>query len=205
VGGIGRDKLNRRNRSHQQRHVHCPIIWTLGSDFQAFWADQLVRNSIEGIDLTIGDRMADQSPFSTSVIHHTGLRVADVKAATRWLTTMLGFRVEYEFEVAGYDFVWLSAADTKFPVIELIGGPLDKERQLPENFADLVKLSGWQHICLQVRDIEVCVSDLRRRGVKILIDVTGAVLRVAFIADPWGNVYELLEAAEPPSRPNLSK
>ena len=147
-----------------------------------------------------------ESPFSTSVIHHTGLRVADAEAATRWLTTMLGFHVEREFQVAGHDFVWLSAGDAKSPVIELIGGPMENERQLPENFSDLVKLSGWQHICLQVCDIEACVSDLRRREVKILIDVTGAVLRVAFIADPWGNVYELLKSADRPSpaRPSSS-
>jgi glyoxylase I family protein len=66
--------------------------------------------------------MTDQSPFSTSAIHHPGLRVPDAEAAKRWLTTMLGFRVEREFQFAGHDFVWLSASGAKFPVIELIGG-----------------------------------------------------------------------------------
>jgi catechol 2,3-dioxygenase-like lactoylglutathione lyase family enzyme len=54
--------------------------------------------------------MADQSPFSTSIIHHPGLRVEDAEAGKRWLTTMLGFRVEHEFQFAGHDFVWLSPA-----------------------------------------------------------------------------------------------
>lgn len=143
--------------------------------------------------------MVNQSPFSTSVIHHTGLRVSDAEAAKKWLTSMLGFRVEHEFQVAGHDFIWLSAGEAKSPVIELIGGSLENERQLPENFSDLVKIPGWQHVCLQVQEIEACVSNLRRRGVKIVIDVTGEVIRVAFIADPWGNVYELLEYAESPS------
>jgi catechol 2,3-dioxygenase-like lactoylglutathione lyase family enzyme len=139
--------------------------------------------------------MADQSPFSTGIIHHPGLRVEDAEAGKRWLTTMLGFRVEREFQFAGHDFVWLSAGGAKSPVIELIGGPLENERQLPENIPDMLKLAGWQHICLQVRDVKECVSDLRRRGVKVLIDVVDGAPGIAFIADPWGNVYELLEFA----------
>ena len=52
-------------------------------------------------------------------------------------------------------------------------------------------------LCLQVRNVEECVADLRRRGAKVLIDVmVGASgFKIAFIADPWGNLYELLELA----------
>jgi catechol 2,3-dioxygenase-like lactoylglutathione lyase family enzyme len=141
--------------------------------------------------------MADQSPFSTGIIHHIALRVEDVEAATKWLTTMLGFRVQREFQVADRDFVFLSPGGAETPVIELVGGPVD-ERQLPENIPDMMKLAGWHHICLQVRNVEQCVSDLRRRGVKIIIDGMDGppglgVEKVAFIADPWGNIYELLQ------------
>ena len=141
--------------------------------------------------------MADQSPFSTGIIHHIALRVEDVEAATKWLTTMLGFRVQREFQVADRDFVFLSPGGAETPVIELVGGPVD-ERQLPENIPDMMKLAGWHHLCLQVRNVEQCVSDLRRRGVKIIIDGMDGppglgVEKVAFIADPWGNICELLQ------------
>jgi 2-alkyl-3-oxoalkanoate reductase len=46
--------------------------------------------------IKLEDGMADQSPFSTSIIHHLGLRVEDAEAGKRWLTTTLGFRVERE-------------------------------------------------------------------------------------------------------------
>jgi catechol 2,3-dioxygenase-like lactoylglutathione lyase family enzyme len=128
------------------------------------------------------------------MIHHPGLRIEDAEAGKKWLTTMLGFRVEREFQFAGHDFVWLSAGGARSPVIELIGGPLEKERQPAETIPDMLKLAGWQHICLQVRDIEECVSDLKRRGVKVLVDVVDP--GIAFIADPWGNVYELIELAD---------
>jgi catechol 2,3-dioxygenase-like lactoylglutathione lyase family enzyme len=147
--------------------------------------------------MKLEDGMADQSPFSTSIIHHLGLRVEDAEAVKRWLTTMLGFSVERGFQFAGHDFVFLSAGGAKSPVIELIGGPLQNERQTPENISDILKLEGWNHICLQVRNVEECLADLRRRGVKILIDVmVGASgFKIAFIADPWGHLYELLELA----------
>jgi glyoxylase I family protein len=147
------------------------------------------------------DGMADRSPFTTSSIHHTALRAEDVEACKNWLTTVLGFRVEREFQFAGNDVVWLSPGGAKAPIIELVGGPVENERPLPETVLDVLKLSGWHHLCLQVRNIEECMSDLRRRGVKILIDVTDVVPevgveKVAFITDPWGNVYELLQLAD---------
>ena len=103
--------------------------------------------------------MADQSPFSTSIIHHLGLRVQDAEAVKRWLTTMLGFSVERGFQFAGHDFVFLSAGGAKSPVIELIGGPLQNERQTPENTSDILKLEGWNHLCLQVRNVEERVAE----------------------------------------------
>jgi hypothetical protein len=41
------------------------------------------------------------------------------------------------------------------------------------------------------------MADLRRRGVRVLIDVIDGAsgIKMAFIADHWGNVYELLELA----------
>ena len=124
------------------------------------------------------DGMADQSPFSTSIIHHLGLRVQDAEAVKRWLTTMLGFSVESGFQFAGHDFVFLSAGGAKSPVIELIGGPLQNERQTPENTSDILKLEGWNYLCLQVRNVEECVADLRRRGVKILATCDGWGVRI---------------------------
>jgi catechol 2,3-dioxygenase-like lactoylglutathione lyase family enzyme len=144
--------------------------------------------------------MAEVSPFATSTIHHIGLRVADVKAAATWLTTMLGFRVAREFQTMGLDFIMLSPAGATSPVIELIGGqPMSSERYLSDDVQDVLKLPGLHHICLQVQDLDACMADFRRRDVRVLIDVspaapeTGAE-KIAFIADPWGNIYELLQA-----------
>jgi catechol 2,3-dioxygenase-like lactoylglutathione lyase family enzyme len=144
--------------------------------------------------------MADLRPFTTSSIHHIALRVENVEAGKNWLTTVLGFRVQRELQLGRHNVVFLLPAGANAPIIDLIGGPVD-QRQLPDNIPDIMKLSGWHHLCLQVPNLEECMTDLRRRDVKILIDVMdGApeigVEKLAFIADPWGNIYELLQVAD---------
>jgi hypothetical protein len=63
-----------------------------------------------------------------------------------------------------------------------------------------LKEPGFHHICLQVNDIEQVMSELRRRDVNVLIVVMAGALgsgveKGAFIADPWNNIFELLELA----------
>jgi len=145
--------------------------------------------------------MADRAPFATSTIHHIGLRVPDVKAAAYWLATMFGFRVTQEFQAMGRDFVLLAADGATAPVIELIGGPVEVERRLPDDVMETLRSPGLHHVCLQVADLDDCLADLRRRDVKILVEATPGVLgtgieKIAFIADPWDNIYELLQLAD---------
>jgi catechol 2,3-dioxygenase-like lactoylglutathione lyase family enzyme len=133
-------------------------------------------------------------------IHHVALRVADAAASKAWFMTMLNFRVDREFSFGDKDFVWLCPPETKTPVIELIGGGALALRPSYENALDSLGQPGFHHICLQVEDVEQAVSELRHRGVKILMDVfAGApgigVEKGAFIADPWGNIFELLQLA----------
>ena len=85
-------------------------------------------------------------------------------------------------------------------MLELIGGGVQASRPLHENALESLKQPGFHHICLQVTDVEQVMPELQRRDVKILIDViAGApgsgVEKGAFIADPWDNIFELLELA----------
>jgi catechol 2,3-dioxygenase-like lactoylglutathione lyase family enzyme len=138
--------------------------------------------------------------FVETQIHHIALRVADAAASKAWFVTMLDFRVDREFSFSGKDFVWLCPSGSKTPVIELIGGGALASCPSYENPLDSLQQPGFHHICLQFKDVEQVLSELRRRGVKILIDVmAGApgsgVEKGAFIADPWGNIFELLQLA----------
>jgi catechol 2,3-dioxygenase-like lactoylglutathione lyase family enzyme len=145
--------------------------------------------------------MTDRAPFSTSTIHHIGLRVHDVKAAAYWLASMLGFRITQEFQIMGRDVVFMAADGAKAPVIMLIGGAVEVERRLPDDVMDSLNSPGLHHVSLQVTNLDDCLAELRSRDVKILVDATpgvpgSGVVKIAYIADPWSNMYELLQLAD---------
>jgi catechol 2,3-dioxygenase-like lactoylglutathione lyase family enzyme len=136
--------------------------------------------------------------FAEAQIHHIALRVADANASKAWFLTTLDFRVNREFSFGGMDFIWLCPAESNIPVVEVIGGGLQASPPLYKNALESLKQPGFHHICLQVNDLEQVMSELRGRDVKILIDVMdgapgSGVEKGAFIADPWGNIIELLE------------
>lgn len=130
--------------------------------------------------------------------HHVALRVPDAAASKTWFVEKLDFRVAGEFKFNGMDFVWVCPAGQKAPMIELIGGGTLHLRASPENFLEILAQPGFHHFCLQVDDINLVVDELRRRDVKIVIDVMDAapgsgVEKVAFISDPWGNILEFVQ------------
>jgi catechol 2,3-dioxygenase-like lactoylglutathione lyase family enzyme len=140
------------------------------------------------------------SVFTGSQIHHIALRVADVNASKAWFMTTLDFRVDREFTFNGLDFVFLCPAGSNVPVVELVGGGEIALRPPYENVMEMINQPGFNHLCLQVNDLEQAMAELRRRDVKILIDIipvppgTG-IAKTAFIADPWDDVVELVELA----------
>ena len=56
-------------------------------------------------------------------------------------------------------------------------------------------LAGWHHLGIQVDDVDATIAELKRRGVKIVTqprDVEALGLRIAFFADPWENLLEVI-------------
>jgi catechol 2,3-dioxygenase-like lactoylglutathione lyase family enzyme len=147
-----------------------------------------------------------EAVLADAQVHHVALRVADAQASKSWLITMLDFRVVSEFTFADTDFIWIRPAESKGPIIELIGGAEQVSRPVPKDASEAadalarLKQPGFNHICLQVDDLEQAMAELRRRNVKILLDVMAAppgsgVKKCAFILDPWDNIFELLEVS----------
>jgi lactoylglutathione lyase/glyoxylase I family protein len=146
----------------------------------------------------IGVEMTRNKLFSEAQVHHVALRVADADASKVWFLTKLDFRIDREFSFRGMNFVWMRPPGSESPIIELIGGAEQVLYPQYEYASESHKPPGFHHLCLQVDDAEQVVAELRRRDVKIVIDVTAGapgsgVEKAAFIADPWGNMFELLE------------
>jgi lactoylglutathione lyase/glyoxylase I family protein len=149
-------------------------------------------SQLEGNFMTLGNL------FAGMTTHHVALRVPDATASKNWFVDKLDFRVHGEFVAMGIDFVWLSPADNKIPMIEVMGGGTLPSRPAIEGPADYIKQPSFHHVCLQVDDLDLVVAELKRRNVKIVVDVMAGLIekgieKVAFIADPWDNAFELLQ------------
>lgn len=137
------------------------------------------------------------SPFASLAAHHVGFRVPDLDAALTWYAEKLDLREAGRSEANGMTFVMLALADDDSFRLEILHGPgATAGPDVADDLAGGLSVSGFNHVGLQVADAAAMVAELASRGVKILLepfDNADLRLRVAFFADPWGNVIELLE------------
>ena len=132
------------------------------------------------------------------LFHHIALRVPDAEVAKAWLQTMFNFKVEREFKYLDLDFVWMKPPSSEKPIVEIVSrkdGLVDGSQN---NEMKSVDTPGFHHICLEVDNLGEAVKVLKRKGANVVVEaITGAegsgVRHGAFILDPWGNSYELVE------------
>ena len=147
---------------------------------------------------------------------HTALHVGDVDAAVAWYRDVLGLVVlsppyRMEGDAIARDMgellpapVVVKAAivgvdDGSDRVIEVIEYPsVPTDVPLP---AAVTRL-GYSHIALLCDDVAATRAELEAKGVTFLVegiaDVAG--VRTTWIADPWNNVFILVEKVRHPER-----
>jgi catechol 2,3-dioxygenase-like lactoylglutathione lyase family enzyme len=148
---------------------------------------------------------------------HTALHVADVEAATAWYRDVLGLSVlsppyRMDGDAITRDMgelvpapVVVKAAivgvdDGSDRVIEVIEYPsVATGPPLPPAVTRL----GFTHIALLCDDVRATRAELEAKGVEFLVadvaDVAG--VRTTWFADPWNNVFILVEKVRHPDRP----
>lgn len=138
------------------------------------------------------------SPFSSMRGHHVAVRVPDFEAEKRFFVEKLDFRVVHEWPYADQQLAYVAPPSDDHFYIEILGGgtpgPLPKAAYT--DLGDSLRYGGLHHACLQVDDVDATVAELRRRGVAIVtepFDLPAIARRLAFFADPYGNLFELAE------------
>ncbi len=148
---------------------------------------------------------------------HTALHVADVDAATAWYRDVLGLVVlsppyRMEGDAITRDMgelvpapVVVKAAivgvdDGSDRVIEVIEYPsVTAAAPLPPAVTRL----GYSHIALLCDDVAATRADLEAKGVNFIVegiaDVAG--VRTTWFADPWNNVFILVQKVRKPENP----
>ena len=138
------------------------------------------------------------SPFASMKGHHVAVRVPDFEAAKRWYVEKLDFRVIHEWPYADQKLAYVGPATDDAFYVELLGDGEPKPIPKPvySDLGDSLRLAGYHHFCLNVADMDATVAELRRRGVTIVtepFELPVIQRRLAFIADPFGNLIELAQ------------
>ncbi|HMQ35021.1 MAG TPA: VOC family protein [Chloroflexaceae bacterium] len=119
--------------------------------------------------------------------HHVALYTADFERLHAFYTGVLGLEEVGRFE--GHPIVFLDAGGT---VLELVGG---------EGAAE-PRGQGWNHLALEVADLDAAVAALEAGGVVFHsppepFPPEAPRARIAFFRDPDGNLLELYQPLGP--------
>jgi catechol 2,3-dioxygenase-like lactoylglutathione lyase family enzyme len=136
------------------------------------------------------------SPLASLKINHAAIRVPDFDTAVAWYADNLDFRVKQSVSVAGLSFGFLYPAGDDSFHFELMAGPGAADRSPYKDLHDSYNMSGWHHPGFSVDSVDDVIDELKRRDVTIASephDVPAMGLRVAFFADPWGNLFEVIQ------------
>jgi lactoylglutathione lyase/glyoxylase I family protein len=138
------------------------------------------------------------SPFASMQGHHVAMRVPDYEVAKRWFVEKLDFRVIHEWPYADQRLAYVAPPTDDSFFVEILGDgdPKPIPKPVYSDLGDSLRLAGYHHFCLNVRDIDATVAELRRRGVSIVtepFELPVIKRRLAFLADPFGNLIELAQ------------
>jgi len=140
----------------------------------------------------------ENSAFASMKGHHVAVRVPDFAAAKKWYVEKLDFRVVHEWPYADQHLAYVAPATDDTFFVEILGdgqpGPIPKPAY--RDLGDSLRLQGFHHFCLNVTSIDQTIAELRRRGVTIVtepFELPAIGRRLAFFADPWGNLIELAQ------------
>ena len=136
------------------------------------------------------------SPSAAWRTDHVGLTVGDLPAMTRWYCDAFGLEVEFEFALE----------QVAFRGVMLRGGPGHRLELLHRdgNVAGLLAASpveaaltrGFGHIAFDVPDVDTAYAALLAAGATDRMSPRPSPepgVRMAYVADPEGNLVELLD------------
>jgi catechol 2,3-dioxygenase-like lactoylglutathione lyase family enzyme len=131
--------------------------------------------------------------------HHVGVSVADLDRARRFYIETLGFTEQVSFEIPGPGIRGVMVGNAQGARLEL----LERDGSAPgPRFDDpphALLTQGYGHWALEVEDVDATCSRLAAAGAEVVWDPREAPepgARMAYLRDPDGNLFELVQPAE---------
>jgi len=125
-----------------------------------------------------------------------GLNVADLPGMTRWYAAALGLEVEFEFALEQFEFsgaMLRSPEGHRLELLHRVGSAAGIRVERP---LDAPLTRGFGHLALTVDDLERSHRDLLAAGAAERMAPSASPepgVRIAFVADPEGNLIELVD------------
>jgi glyoxylase I family protein len=133
-------------------------------------------------------------PFTSWVGHHAAIRVPDYEVSKRWFVDQLDWQVVQEWMYGELQLAYLAPPGDDHFHVEILGGAGATRQPTYESVDASLTQNGLNHVCIQVASVDDSLAELRRRGVTIMgepFELEAIDSRLAFFADPFGNLFEL--------------
>src|ERR1700710_1531090 len=133
-------------------------------------------------------------------LDHVGLSVADLDAQAAWYAKAFGFDTSTPFEVASLQLRGAFLLGPNGLAIELLERAGSKPGIRARDQAEALLTRGYGHICLRVPNVDELHARLLAAGAEERMAPQAAPepgVRMSFVADPEGNLIELLDRPGP--------
>lgn len=140
-------------------------------------------------------------------LDHIGLNVGDLTTMTRWYTDALDLLVEFEFALTEFDFSAAMLHSRDGYRIELVHRGGNQAGIQVEAPVDAALTRGFGHIALDVADVDAVHAALVIAGATDRMSPRPSPepgVRLAFVADPEGNLIELLDRTAAHTRASVA-
>ncbi|SRR6266536_3312686 len=139
--------------------------------------------------------MADQTAIGFR-LDHAGLAVADLAAARSWFCDVFGLEPELTLRVDVLDLgIEMLIHPEHGYRLELLHRPGSGTDGKPANPAEAALREGYGHVAFDVTDLDAAYDRAVARGAKSVMPPGPSPepgIRMAWVADPEGNLVELL-------------
>ncbi len=139
--------------------------------------------------------MADQGPAGAR-LDHVGLAVADLQAAASWFCDVFGLVRELTLRVEPLDLSIEMLIHPEFGYrLELLHRPGSPPGRKPGTPAEAALRAGYGHVAFDVTDLDAWYERAVAQGARPVMPPgpsPEAGVRMAFVADPEGNLIEII-------------
>jgi len=140
--------------------------------------------------------MADQAAAPVARLDHVGLSVTDLAGATSWFCDVFGLVPELALRVEPLDLsIQMLIHHGHGYRLELLHRPGSVAGGKPGTPAEAALRDGYGHVAFDVADLDAGYDRALARGARPVMPPGPSPepgVRMAFVADPEGNLVELL-------------